>query len=143
MVTAIFMESSANLGSDHTGLFLRPLWTRLFGVVSDVRWERIHFAIRKSGHFIGYGLLALSWVRVWLRSWSHRYAKRSERWIWACSLALFCTALIASLDEVHQSYIPNRTGMVTDVLLDCSGAALLMLIAAGVTSLRGRYKVAA
>jgi VanZ family protein len=36
--------------------------------------------------------------------------------------------LVASLDEWHQSYLPNRTGSVWDVLLDCSGAIALQLV---------------
>jgi VanZ family protein len=37
------------------------------------------------------------------------------------------SALVASLDEWHQSFLPSRTGRVTDVLLD-SSAALLALV---------------
>jgi VanZ family protein len=33
------------------------------------------------------------------------------------------SALIASLDEWHQTFIPSRTGAIRDVMLD-SGAAL-------------------
>jgi len=38
------------------------------------------------------------------------------------------TFLVASADEIHQCYLPNRTGTFTDVLLDCAGAATLLLI---------------
>jgi len=44
------------------------------------------------------------------------------------SLALLGTALIASCDEFHQTFLPNRTGTPWDVLLDCSGALVLELI---------------
>jgi VanZ family protein len=40
-------------------------------------------------------------------------------------LALFGTALVASSDEWHQAYLPNRTGTPWDVLLDCCGAITL------------------
>jgi VanZ family protein len=43
-------------------------------------------------------------------------------------LALLGTSLVASLDELHQSYLPNRTGSPWDVLLDCTGALTLQLI---------------
>ena len=42
-------------------------------------------------------------------------------------LALLGTSLVASLDELHQSYLPNRTGTPWDVLLDCGGALTLQL----------------
>jgi VanZ family protein len=43
-------------------------------------------------------------------------------------LALLGTAMVASCDEWHQSYLPNRTGTPWDVLLDCCGALTLQLI---------------
>jgi VanZ family protein len=41
-------------------------------------------------------------------------------------LALVGTAMVASLDEFHQSFLPNRTGIPSDVLLDCCGAVVLL-----------------
>ena len=35
---------------------------------------------------------------------------------------------MASLDELHQTYLPNRTGSLWDVLLDCCGAIALQLL---------------
>jgi VanZ family protein len=35
------------------------------------------------------------------------------------------TLLVASADEFHQTFLPNRTGTGWDVLVDCSGALLL------------------
>ena len=34
---------------------------------------------------------------------------------------------MASPDEWHQTYIPNRTGSAWDVLLDCCGAIVMQL----------------
>jgi VanZ family protein len=44
------------------------------------------------------------------------------------TLALLGTALVASADEFHQSFLPNRTGVPSDVLLDCCGAIVLTLL---------------
>ena len=41
-------------------------------------------------------------------------------------LALLGTALVASADEWHQTFLPNRTGSPWDVLLDCCGAAAVI-----------------
>jgi VanZ family protein len=39
------------------------------------------------------------------------------------------TALVASLDEWHQSFIPSRTGTVRDVILDtCAGIGAQILV---------------
>jgi VanZ family protein len=35
--------------------------------------------------------------------------------------------MVASCDEWHQTYLPNRTGTPWDVLLDCCGALSLQL----------------
>ena len=43
-------------------------------------------------------------------------------------IALLGTALVASCDEWHQTFLPNRTGSPWDVLLDCTGAIVLQLI---------------
>jgi VanZ family protein len=43
-------------------------------------------------------------------------------------LALLGTAMTASADEFHQSFLPNRTGSPWDVLLDCGGALAMQLL---------------
>ena len=40
-------------------------------------------------------------------------------------MAICCTAIVASLDELHQTYLPDRTGVMQDVLLDTCGAIVL------------------
>ena len=117
----IAMESTEALGSDHTSGPLRAIFQAIFGPMSDVRWALVHLVIRKSGHFIGYGLLGLAWLRAWWMT-----LPRSS-FLPDAVLALLGTALVASYDEWHQSYMPNRTGSALDVLLDCSGAIALQL----------------
>lgn len=58
------------------------------------------------------------------------------------TLALLGTALIASSDELHQAFLPDRTGMFSDVLLDCSGALVMLslLVAALVVSRKLRSR---
>ena len=46
----------------------------------------------------------------------------------AHTLAMAGTFLVASADEFHQSFLPNRTGTPWDVLLDCCGALVAQLI---------------
>jgi VanZ family protein len=131
MLLVIVRESTSSFGGDHTGRILRPIWEALFGAVTNKQWDQIHHVLRKTGHFVGYGLQGLTWLRAWLRTWRpyFSWAAWKERWRWALQMALFTTMLVASLDEVHQSFLPNRTGMVSDVLLDTAGAALMLTIA--------------
>ncbi len=130
MLLVIARESTAAFGSVNTSLFLRKIYEAIFGHVTNSAWEQIHHHIRKTGHFLGYGTLGVVWLRAFLLTWSvplqHRAAAVWRRW--SLQMAICCTALVASLDEVHQSYIPDRTGLVTDVLLDTSGAIVLCLL---------------
>lgn len=119
----IALESTEWFGSNHTSHPLRWLWEALFGPVSNARWEVIHHLIRKCGHFFGYGTLGVVWLRAWWMTLPR------SRFFSDADLALLGTALVASLDEWHQSYLPNRSGSVSDVLLDCAGAIALILAA--------------
>ena len=122
-VAMIACESTEYFGSDRTSGPLRLVWQFLFGPVGDAPWDEIHHLIRKTGHFIGYGMVGLAWLRAWwmtLPRW---------RFLPEAALALVGTAAVASGDEWHQTFLPNRTGTPWDVLLDCCGA-LAMLLAA-------------
>lgn len=44
------------------------------------------------------------------------------------AIAVALVAVIASLDEWHQSYVPGRTGELRDVGLDLVGATLAQVL---------------
>jgi VanZ family protein len=118
----IVFESTPWFGADHTTRPLRWLWQAIFGPVANARWEIIHHLVRKSGHFFGYGFIGLAWLRAWWMTLPHSHFFKDA------VLALAGTAMVASCDEWHQTYLPNRTGSPWDVLLDCCGALTLQLI---------------
>jgi VanZ family protein len=117
----IALESTEFMGADRTTGPLRWLFQAIFGHVSDVRWAIFHHLIRKSAHFFGYGLIGLAWLRAWWMTLP-RFCFVED-----ALLALLGTALVASADEWHQTFLPNRTGTPWDVLLDCCGAVTLLL----------------
>jgi VanZ family protein len=122
----ISIESTAYLSSEHTSRILYPLFHFLFGI-DQVRFEPWHFFLRKCGHVFGYGLLSILLFRAWRETLP---AASGARWTfrWA-TIAVFGTAVVASLDEWHQSYIPTRTGTVHDVILDtCAGIAAQLAV---------------
>jgi VanZ family protein len=121
-ICVILTESTEMLGADHTSGPLRRLFEAIFGHVANARWELFHHYIRKTGHFTGYGAIGLAWLRAWWMTLP------GSRFLQDSSLALLGTAAIASLDEWHQTFLPNRTGSPYDVLLDCCGALTLQLI---------------
>lgn len=131
-IVVIAIESTADFGADHTNRPLRWIWEHIFGHVTAARWAEIHHHIRKTGHFLGYGTMGLLWLRAWCMSLPR------TAFLMKAVLALAGTALVAALDEYHQSLLPNRTGVPSDVLLDCSGALVLVLLFLLLRSLRPR-----
>jgi VanZ family protein len=120
-VAVIVLESTEMFGANHTSGPLRRLVEMLFGPISEARWETIHHYVRKSGHFLGYGFIGLAWLRAWWMTLPR------SRFLQDAFLALLGTAMVASCDEWHQTFLPNRTGTPWDVLLDCTGALTLQI----------------
>jgi VanZ family protein len=79
----------------------------------DFGWaDRI---IKKTGHIIGYALLALSYWQVF-------QFKRGKQWLaWAFAI------LYAVTDEFHQSFVPGRGASVWDVVIFDNLGALVSL----------------
>jgi VanZ family protein len=125
-LVVIAIESTAQLSATNTGRILYPLLHFLL----RMNWERFqvwHFYIRKTGHVVGYGTLSILLFRAWRATLP---ALNNVKWKlrWA-NIAILGTALVASLDEWHQTYIPSRTGSVRDVALDtCAGIAGQVLV---------------
>ena len=129
-VGIICAESTNTFSAQNTSSWLRPIFEGVLGRFQDAHWELFHHYLRKSGHFLGYGLLGLAFLRAWLSTLS---AKRSQSplpsWrLRATAFAIVSTAFVASCDEFHQSFIPSRTGVPSDVLLDTCGACALCLL---------------
>jgi len=122
----IAIESSALLSAHNTGRILYPVLHFLFGLDRE-RFSVWHFYLRKSGHVIGYGTLSILLFRAWRATLpAPNHLRWTTRW---ANIAILGTALVASLDEWHQSFIPSRTGTVHDVVLDtCAGIAAQVLV---------------
>ena len=82
--------------------------------------ERTESVIRKMAHFSIYtlvGLLLMSFVSTY-------NLKENKRII----ISLGIGALYATSDEIHQLFVPGRSGQVSDVILDSMGVLLGILI---------------
>jgi len=122
----IAIESTDMLSAEHTSRFLYPLLHFLMGM-DLARFAVVHHYIRKLGHFVGYFTLSFFLFRAWRATlhlpWTPRWALR-----WA-AIAFTMSALVASLDEWHQTFIPSRTGVFSDVVLDsCAALTAQVLI---------------
>jgi len=82
--------------------------------------------VKKGGHALGYGLLALSYAYGLCSDAQPEPAPgRRKRYLAAFLLAV----LYSALDEFHQSFTPGRHPSPWDVLIDSGGAALALLFA--------------
>ena len=115
----IAFESTDWLSSSNTSRILYPL-LHYFTGVDPIRFLVWNYYIRKAGHVAGYFGLSLLLYRAWhatiplghLYRWSIQWAR----------ISFFMTALVACLDEWHQTYLASRTGSLHDVVLDSTAA---------------------
>ena len=132
-VSTIALESTKMMGADHTSVWLRPIWTHFFGPVSDEMWDSLHWRIRKTGHFVGYGSVSLLFFISWYQTLRAKIAAtRASYWRKAAGLAFLSAVVIASADEIHQTFLPNRTGAFHDVVLDSLGAICAQTVLAAI-----------
>lgn len=121
----IAIESTDWLSANNTSRFLYPFLHWLTGVDS-LTFTFWNFYIRKTGHVVGYFLLSFFLFRAW-RATIPVFQRKNWSLQWA-RIAFFMTALVASLDEWHQTFIPSRTGTVHDIALDSAAALLAQLL---------------
>lgn len=81
---------------------------------ATIELDVFHFIVRKSAHFFAYFILGMLAYFAFLKSDVH--LNRSALY------AFFLSVLYAMTDEVHQLFIPGRSGQVQDVLIDSAGA---------------------
>lgn len=125
----IVVESTGTMSAANTSVWWRPWFEAVAGQISDERWEFVHHIIRKTGHFTGYGLVCLTFVRGWLLVLARRVNWSTRMWrLRAVLRGIGCTFLVASADEIHQTFLPSRTGLFSDVLLDSLGATVMCAV---------------
>jgi VanZ family protein len=123
-VGIICIESTDMMAANNTGHLLLAILTPLFGPIDPERFQIFHAVLRKTGHFIGYGILCL----LFFRAMRATLAGTLRRW---ATLAIVFTCVVASLDELHQAFLPSRTGRLHDIVLDTCGAACMQLLLIG------------
>ena len=121
----IVFESTNALSAAKTSRILYPLLHFLLGL-DPAHFLIWHFILRKTGHVIGYAVLSVLFYRAWKVTVS---VSGNPRWsiVWA-RIAFTMTALVASLDEWHQTFLPSRTGTIWDVALDSSAALTVQVL---------------
>jgi VanZ family protein len=118
--------SSDTFSAEHTGRILWKLVRLLYGNISLLAFEHLHFLVRKSAHFFSYGLLSGFAFFTW-RATLPEVRRWSARW---CTLALLLTLLAGSMDEFHQTFVASRTPAPWDVMIDMAGALFFQALIA-------------
>lgn len=105
----------------------------LHGVGLPYEWVT-NFVVRKCAHFTEYmvlGILA-----------THAFDFEGRRTFDVLLPTAVFLLLIPSIDETIQLFVPGRAGMITDVMIDCCGAATGVVLRYLLRSLMCAKKVA-
>lgn len=96
-----------------------------FAGIGIVDVELMTFLVRKAGHFTEYTILG---VLLGL-------SNEEKRLSWP---QVIYGIAVPSIDETIQLFVPERSGQITDVLLDCCGIAFGMLLTCGIRKLMSK-----
>jgi VanZ family protein len=94
--------------------------------------------LRKTGHFLGYGILSVL-VFLALKNTNRDRLRNLVRRPWGIYLrdlwrlewsfiGVMAAIGMATYDEIHQTFIPSRTGRWQDVVIDTSGAIAMQVV---------------
>ncbi len=103
--------------------------------IAETPWEKVllaaqlHNLVRKVAHMFNYFVLGC------LAYWTFRLFEKRNRLRRVLLSAAFLCIVFAAFDELHQLYVPDRSGQLSDVLLDSVSA----LVGIGACWLLGWY----
>ncbi len=122
---ALLFTASTDLGAPRrTSRILAPVLRWLVPEISTAALDRAQFAVRKSGHAVGYAILA---ALIW-RAKRRTTAGTKDSFHRNAAFALALAVLFAASDEWHQTFTTTRQGSLADVALDAAGAAAGLVI---------------
>lgn len=105
-------EESDQLSTGITEIFVRTI--EKFAPDIHLDMESFHHLVRKNAHFIAYLVLGILTANACGQSGINGCRRLIA--------SLLLCVLYAASDEVHQLYIPGRSGEARDVIIDSAGA---------------------
>lgn len=96
--------------------------------------KSVHNFVRKTAHFSIYAALGFCCAGVFMQ----RMTKKKNIIIGICAAAVCC--LYAASDELHQLFIPGRSGEIRDIIIDTCGGASGAAVYTGIDVLISRIK---
>ncbi len=131
LMVMIFLFSSqpADESNKSSGLIVSLIQKLVFPHFSEydpVKQAQIEhdvsFVVRKAAHFTEYALLGLA-LKLHVAAWEAYTQGKAPR-----ILPFMIGTLYAASDEIHQLYVPGRSGELRDVLVDSLGIVLGVLL---------------
>ncbi|HAM72924.1 MAG TPA: hypothetical protein DCM86_14895 [Verrucomicrobiales bacterium] len=127
----IFAASSDAGSSQHSSRIIGPIVRWLYPQIAQAEMDRVVFGVRKAAHVTEYAILAML---LWRAFRARAGSLRPPPHVWWSAWGT--AAAYAATDEIHQTFVPTRTGQWQDVVIDSTGA-LLGLLALWIVTRRG------
>lgn len=116
----IFTASTDLGGTQRTSRILVPFLHWLVPEITPGTVNKVHLAVRKTGHAAAYAVLA---GLVWRARRRQNPEESPESFQAALRFAFLLAVAYAATDEWHQTFTSTRLGSLGDVGLDAAGAA--------------------
>lgn len=108
--------------------FLETDYEDLTVVAQEKLFHKVSFVVRKTGHFVEYGILAVLWILLLL---SFEKIRNLKKYMILMLPIMICFAYAAT-DEFHQGFVDGRTPKILDVMIDTfggfAGAGVILMI---------------
>ena len=118
----ILFASTDGFSAGNTSRIIRPLLLWLFPEITETQLATAHLLTRKTAHFVEYAILAFLARRAFITS-TREFLK--NHWF---ALSLILVVVVAVIDELHQSFVPARTGSIYDSGIDIAGGLTVLLV---------------
>ena len=112
-----FGSDSSNAQSGQIIQVLRQVFPNLSSHTSGPDASALTFIVRKTAHFTEYAILGILFYLL------YRQILPQKNGLRLFVLAILSSFLYACTDEIHQLFVPGRSGQFTDVLVDTLGAS--------------------
>lgn len=108
----LLSHQPAEVSSGQSEVLVSQLQAIALGVDASV----LTFVVRKGAHIVAYFILGMLVYNAL------RYVRMQWRYTTTAKLAAILCTLYAITDEIHQLFVPGRSGEVRDVLIDSCAA---------------------
>ncbi len=129
-----FGSDSSNAQSSQIIQVLHRVFPNLSSRTSGLDASTLTFIVRKTAHFTEYAILGVFFYLF------YRQTLPQKNSLQLFVLAILSSFLYACTDEIHQLFVPGRSGQFTDVLVDTLGAFCGCLLLLAIRRLRKAWR---